>query len=231
MKVSDLMQAMADAGAPMSAILIAVRALEERDAALEHKRSVERDRKRRQRAKDHDEDGTVTGQSRDTTGTRPGHDRDKSENPSLSRPPNENKSNPPTHTHPDISPRARKGTRLSLDWQPEPFSDDLADAVARWPAGAMERELARFRDWAASAPGQKGVKTDWQATWRNWCRRKDDEGLYRNGSNVRTSGHQGPDRRNGLAKAIDRELARTASPAFPEMPASLECHAAQEGWR
>lgn len=126
--------------------------------------------------------------------------------------------------------RARKGTRLSPSWEPEPFVEDLADAVAAWPAGAIERELARFRDWAASAPGQKGVKTDWQATWRNWCRRRDDEGTYRNGSNVRTSGHQGPDRRNGLAKAIDRELAGTSSPAFPEMPPALECHATEKGW-
>jgi hypothetical protein len=69
MKVSELMQAMADAGAPMSAILIAVQALEERDEALAVKRAVERDRKRRQRANAQDNDGTVTGQSRDKTGT------------------------------------------------------------------------------------------------------------------------------------------------------------------
>jgi hypothetical protein len=62
MTVSDLMQAMADAGAPMEAIIIAVRALEEKDAIIAARRAVERDRKRKQR-------GTVTGQSRDTDGT------------------------------------------------------------------------------------------------------------------------------------------------------------------
>lgn len=59
------MQAMSEAGAPMEAILIAVRALEERDAEVDAKRAVERDRKRRQRQRD--SHGTVTGQSEDIT--------------------------------------------------------------------------------------------------------------------------------------------------------------------
>ena len=44
MKASELAKAMADAGAPMEAILIALRAIEERDDAIEAKRAVERDR-------------------------------------------------------------------------------------------------------------------------------------------------------------------------------------------
>jgi hypothetical protein len=31
-------------------------------------------------------------------------------------------------------------------------------------------ELEKFRDYWTSQPGQKGTKTDWQATWRNWIR-------------------------------------------------------------
>ena len=65
MKVSDLMQAMSDAGAPMAAILIAVRALEERECVIDQKRAVERDRKRRQRANERDSHGTVHGRYRD----------------------------------------------------------------------------------------------------------------------------------------------------------------------
>ena len=30
-----------------------------------------------------------------------------------------------------------------------------------------------FRDYWIAQPGQKGVKTDWEATWRNWIRRQD----------------------------------------------------------
>lgn len=28
----------------------------------------------------------------------------------------------------------------------------------------------RFRDYWKAQPGQRGVKADWFATWRNWCR-------------------------------------------------------------
>jgi len=69
MKVSDLMRAMSDAGAPMEAILIAVKAIEESNDAIEQRRAGERERKRRQRAKSDEVDGTLPGQSRDIAGT------------------------------------------------------------------------------------------------------------------------------------------------------------------
>lgn len=31
-----------------------------------------------------------------------------------------------------------------------------------------------FRDYWRAAPGAKGVKSDWAATWRNWCRREQE---------------------------------------------------------
>ena len=34
-----------------------------------------------------------------------------------------------------------------------------------------EREFEKFKDHWISQPGQKGVKKDWLATWRNWVRR------------------------------------------------------------
>lgn len=37
--------------------------------------------------------------------------------------------------------------------------------------GKAAAELEKFRDYWAAQPGQKGVKTDWPATWRNWVRR------------------------------------------------------------
>jgi hypothetical protein len=59
--------------------------------------------------------------------------------------------------------RTRRGTRLPEDWVPK---QDLEFTV----------ELEKFRDWARSAPGQKGVKADWDATWRNWMRRVREQG-------------------------------------------------------
>lgn len=189
MKVSDLIEAMGNAGAPMEAILIAVRALEDSEAALNQRRAVERDRKRRQREKERDSHGTVTGQS-----------EDKPDTP-LSRPPNENNSNPPTHTPVSTTP-ARKAHRLPADWQPEPLTGETAEACARWPPKAIERELARFRDWAASATGKAALKLDWQAAWRNWIRRVEDEGRY--GTNARSSGNQS--NRNAVAAALDKRI-------------------------
>ena len=31
---------------------------------------------------------------------------------------------------------------------------------------------ARFEDYWRAVPGAKGVKVDWEATWRNWLRRE-----------------------------------------------------------
>lgn len=51
-----------------------------------------------------------------------------------------------------------RGTRLPENWSPRP--EDGFDEV----------ELAKFRDYWVSVAGQKGVKRDWDATWRNWLR-------------------------------------------------------------
>ena len=88
----------------------------------------------------------------------------------------------PTHTPVKKQP-ARKGHRLPDDWQPKPLPPELAKAVATWPPGAVERELARFRDWAAAATGPNATKSDWDAAWRNWLRKADDEGRHRRAAN------------------------------------------------
>jgi len=73
----------------------------------------------------------------------------------------------PIDTPPSLTPtpvkRAQRAARLSEDWVPKEFE---AETV----------ELEKFRDWARSAPGQKGVKADWDATWRNWMRRVREQG-------------------------------------------------------
>jgi len=44
-----------------------------------------------------------------------------------------------------------------------------------------------FRDYWRAQPGNKGVKADWPATWRNWCRRQ-NERQQRNGSHFAHGG-------------------------------------------
>lgn len=133
----------------------------DRQKADEERRAKDAERQRRHRL------------SRNVTVT----ECDVAESPPLSRPPNENNSNPPTHT-PEKQTRARKGHRLPIDWEPQPLTGDTGTAVDGWPPGAQERELARFKDWAASASGPNAVKSDWQAAWRNWVRKAHDEGRY-----------------------------------------------------
>lgn len=93
--LADLIEQMAADGAPLAAIVRAVRAIEERDAAAADVRAKAAERKRKQRERD--KDGTVTGQSRDCRGTSP------------QSPPN-----PPTPPNtPPISPRSDEANASS----------------------------------------------------------------------------------------------------------------------
>ena len=65
--------------------------------------------------------------------------------------------------------RAARGTRLPDGWQPDQALADWTRANA--PAAANAREVERFRDYWQSLSGQRAVRADWAATWRNWARR------------------------------------------------------------
>jgi hypothetical protein len=52
----------------------------------------------------------------------------------------------------------KRASRLPDTWHPR--AEDGIDNL----------ELAKFRDYWKAVPGQKGVKLDWDATWRNWLR-------------------------------------------------------------
>lgn len=68
--------------------------------------------------------------------------------------------------------RTARGTRLGPDWQ-------LPDAWRMWartifPAAtpeAIDDQAAQFRDYWIAKPGAMACKLDWEATWRNWCRK------------------------------------------------------------
>lgn len=86
----------------------------------------------------------------------------------------------PDASHPARSRKApadQRAKRLPEDWEPEPFPDGsaAADVTAGWPPGRLDRELSKFRDHFRAQPGVKGRKTDWQATYRNWVIRADEQ--------------------------------------------------------
>jgi hypothetical protein len=67
-----------------------------------------------------------------------------------------------------VSKTRARGTRID-DWKPGPSDIDwqrrasIADDIAR-------REFEKFGDYWRAVPGQRGLKLDWSATWRNWLR-------------------------------------------------------------
>lgn len=63
-----------------------------------------------------------------------------------------------------------KGTRLPRDWTP---SEELkAWTRENFPQLNGPTVADGFRDWYWAAPGSSGVRADWDAVWRSWCRRE-----------------------------------------------------------
>ena len=99
-----------------------------------------------------------------------------------------------------------KGSRLPLDWQAS--ADDIAYAESKgFSAVEIDSQAESFRDWWRSAPGSKGVKADWPATWRTWIRRASE-------NRPRQANDQRPDPRL-IAKQdnLDRAFAGAISAA------------------
>ena len=53
---------------------------------------------------------------------------------------------------------------LSADWKL------FAERERNWDSDAISAEFSLFHDYWRSQAGQRGVKVDWFATWRNWVR-------------------------------------------------------------
>jgi hypothetical protein len=69
---------------------------------------------------------------------------------------------------PSVSGPRKRGTRLPEGWLPEP---NVRSQMAAERADVdLVAEHAKFCDHWRAQPGQKGVKLDWAATWRNWMR-------------------------------------------------------------
>lgn len=60
----------------------------------------------------------------------------------------------------------KKGKRLADNFQ---ISETMREwAVSRNLTVDIDIETEKFINYFQAAPGQKGVKLDWVATWRNW---------------------------------------------------------------
>jgi len=91
---------------------------------------------------------------------------------------------------------AARASRLPDDWKPG--AEDIAEAKAKLGSNAS-REFQKFRDYWKAQPGQRGVKLDWDATWRNWVRKAEEDGHGKvNADNPRAG---------SLIAALDRRIA------------------------
>jgi hypothetical protein len=88
-----------------------------------------------------------------------------------------------TETEKRTATSAARGTRLPADWKcPDEW---IADAIGIRPNWDRQRAMATadaFRDYWIGVAGAKGTKTDWRATWRNWCRNERDNPARQNGN-------------------------------------------------
>ena len=65
---------------------------------------------------------------------------------------------------------ATRGTRLPADWKPN--AELVAWSKTERPDLDLRKVFEEFKDYWSSVPGSKGVKLDWDATWRNWVRKQ-----------------------------------------------------------
>jgi hypothetical protein len=70
-----------------------------------------------------------------------------------------------------VTPSPKKGCRLPSDWRPSDADQTFA-ANQNMTAEEIRREADQFRDYWTARPGAGGVKLDWAATWRTWCRNR-----------------------------------------------------------
>lgn len=72
------------------------------------------------------------------------------------------------HRQGEEKSRGARATRLPADWSPSP--DQIRFCQLERPDLEVSQTALRFRDYWIAQAGQKGVKADWDATWRNWVR-------------------------------------------------------------
>jgi hypothetical protein len=189
MSIAALMEQMIDAGAPMAAVLIAVRAIEERDRADAERRAGATRRKQQQRERDRSRDGhvTVTGQSQDSHDETPSFDKE-----GLPQTPfQEINSIPVRETRERVT---RLGTRLPEGWKPTKLNRDTVAGQIIESRGQdwARRSLESFDNHWRSKTGKDAVKADWQKTWANWVIEQDRRD-GRNGARTGTHGVAGND--------------------------------------
>jgi uncharacterized protein YdaU (DUF1376 family) len=80
-----------------------------------------------------------------------------------------NNQEPITNNHKPLTKvESNRATRLPVDWKP---TEEMIQFCNNERPDLNAQDIADgFRDYWIAAPGAKGRKADWAATWRNWVR-------------------------------------------------------------
>lgn len=108
---------------------------------------------------------------------------------------------------------ARRGTRLPPNWVPSSADVDFAYSEGVLSRTELDKIAAEFRDYWLALPGQRGLKLNWPATWRNRVRQI--VARSKENGNGRANGHG----KRGVVEACDDLIDRLG--AFDE-PAPRE---------
>jgi hypothetical protein len=73
-----------------------------------------------------------------------------------------------TETEKKVESARKRGVRLHEDWVAT--AEDWQAALDKLGIAGATVEVDKFRDYWKAQPGQRGVKLDWNATFRNWIR-------------------------------------------------------------
>lgn len=111
---------------------------------------------------------------------------------------------PPTQNQDTKKPStSSRGTRVPEDFKP---TDEMIEWARLNAPGIGWSEHEKFMDYWRGVSGQRGVKQDWCATWRNWMRKAADDHGARPVSGPPRQQHKSFRQRD--AEAADAETAR-----------------------
>lgn len=94
----------------------------------------------------------------------------------------------------------KKATRIDPDYSPSPAVRDSIQK--KCPNVDVAWELEKFIDHFSAVSGKRGLYTDWDATFRNWCKRAEEKGgTFHGKRQFKTSGDKQDD---GFKRELDR---------------------------
>lgn len=134
------------------------------DESAERRRAYDRERMAAKRAAERAR--TNAEQSADVGGLSADVGKQRKVPP---HPPKETTILPPETSYEVSTPKRKRGTRMAPDWKPSPEAWGYG-AELGFSAAQLGSELEQFRDYWVGVSGAKGVKLDWDATWRNRLR-------------------------------------------------------------